>query len=108
LADDVADGEPDTDADGDVDPDGDADGDVDEDALGLVDADACGVGDSFGAGGGGGLKAFVAAPSTAPSDDRLKTGLGAATMPSATARAASDCGVPWSATDWLSACTWSA
>ena len=93
LADVDAFGEPE--GDGDTDADGDADGD----ALGLVDADACGVGDGFGAGGGGGRKAFVAAPSTAPSDVRLKTGFGAATMPKATARAANACGAPSSATD---------
>jgi hypothetical protein len=105
LADDVADGEPDADGDTDADGDGDPDGEADGDALGLIEADACRVGDGFGAGGGAGRQAFVAAPSTAPSADRLKTGLGAATMPSATARPASACGAPWSATDRLSACT---
>ncbi len=92
-------GEPEGDGDTDVDGDGDSD------VLGLTEADAWAVGDGLGAGGGGGRKAFVAAPSTAPSDVRLKTGFGAATMPSATARAANACGAPWSATDRLSACT---
>ena len=103
LADGDAFGDADTDADGDTDPDGDTD--ADGERLGLVNAEACGVGDGFGAGGGAGRQAFVAAPSTPPSADRLKTGFGAATMPSATARAAKACGAPWSATDRLSACT---
>ncbi len=99
----------DVDAEAFADPDGDTDADgetdADGDALGLTDGDGETDADGLGAGGGGGRTALVAAPSTAPSDERLKTGLGAATMPSATARAAIDCGVPCSATDWLSACT---
>ena len=102
-------------ADGEPDADGDAVGDAVGDVVAEGEPDGLSVGDGVAlgdaetlAGGGGGRHAFVAAPSTAPSALRLKTGFGAATMPSAMARAASACGACWSATDCASACAWSA
>jgi hypothetical protein len=62
---------------------GEATTEGDTDTLGVGVLDAC---------GGGGAHARFGAPRTAPSEVRLKTGLGAANMPRALARAASACG----------------
>jgi hypothetical protein len=88
---------------------------ADPEALGAAEAEADGEGEGVAlsdaeadGGGGGGGQALVGTPITAPSAVRLKTGLGAGSMPSAPARMANVSGAASSASDWASACDWSA
>jgi hypothetical protein len=81
-------------------------------ALALALGDGVAVGDGVGVAvtagrGGGGRYAMAGVPMTTPVAAFLNTGSGAATIPSATARAATACGAAMRSTDCVSACTWS-